>query len=62
MSADPLENLIENFSEIIEDADESEFIEYDSSKDAFSQSSFDEDEDREEFFEGNELPKDDENI
>ncbi|MCH5210064.1 MAG: DNA polymerase III subunit gamma/tau [Oscillospiraceae bacterium] len=62
VSVDPLENLIENFGEIIEDADESEFIEYDSSRDAFSQSSFDDDEDREEFLEGNEIPEDDENI
>ncbi len=62
VSADPLENLIENFGEIVEDADESEFIEYDSSQDNFSQSSFDEDSDREEFLEENEISQENENI
>ncbi len=61
-SADPLENLIENFGEIVEDADESEFIEYDSSQDNFSQSSFDDDSDREEFLDESEISQEDENI
>lgn len=61
-SADPLDNLMKNFSEIVEDADESEFIEYDSSKDSFSQSSFgDDEEEREEFLEQSELSDEDEN-
>ncbi|MCC8160669.1 MAG: DNA polymerase III subunit gamma/tau [Oscillospiraceae bacterium] len=60
-SADPLENLINNFGEIIENSDESEFIEYNSSQDSFSQSSFDEDDDREEFLEKNEIRDEDEN-
>lgn len=61
-SADPLDNLVKNFGEIVEDADESEFIEYDSSEDSFSQSSFDEDDDREEFLEENEKSIEDDNI
>lgn len=63
-SADPLDNLVKNFGEIIEDADESEFVDYSPSEDNFSQSSFDdEDDDREEFLEDNEIKQDeDENI
>lgn len=61
ISADPLDNLVQNFSEIIEDADESEFIEYDSSNDSFSQSSFGDDDEREEFLEQSELSDEDEN-
>ncbi len=59
--SDPLDSLMKNFSQIVEDADESEFIEYDSSQDTFSQSSFEEDDDREEFLEQNELPSEEEN-
>ena len=62
VSADPLDNLVKNFGEIIEDADESEFVEYDSAEDSFSQSSFDEDDDREEFLDQSELSDEDENI
>lgn len=60
-SADPLDNLVKNFGEIIEDADESEFVEYDSAEDSFSQSSFDEDDDHEEFLDQSELSDEDEN-
>lgn len=52
VSADPLENLMTNFDEIIENADESEFIDYSTEDKNFEQSSFDEDEeddDSEEF-------------
>lgn len=59
-SGDPLDTLVQNFGEIIEDADESEFVEYNSSEDSFSQSSFDENDDREEFLEGDELSDDEE--
>ncbi|MCI8403815.1 MAG: DNA polymerase III subunit gamma/tau [Clostridia bacterium] len=61
ISADPLDTLMHNFSEIIEDADESEFVEYDSSEDSFSQSSFDEDNEQEEFLEHSEMSAEDEN-
>ncbi len=60
-SADPLDTLVKNFGEIIEDADESEFVEYDSSQDTFSQSSFDDESDREEFLDQSELSDEDEN-
>ncbi|MGN0106784.1 MAG: hypothetical protein ACI4A5_03690, partial [Hominilimicola sp.] len=60
-SGDPLDNLVKNFGEIIEDADESEFVEYNSAEDSFSQSSFDEDDDREEFLDQSELSDEDEN-
>ena len=60
-SADTLDNLVKNFGEIIEDADESEFVEYDSAEDSFSQSSFDEDDDHEEFLDQSELSDEDEN-
>ncbi|MCD8181718.1 MAG: DNA polymerase III subunit gamma/tau [Firmicutes bacterium] len=60
VSADPLENLINNFGEIVENSDESEFIEYNSSEDSFSQSSFGEDDDREEFLEQSEISDNDE--
>lgn len=52
VSADPLENLMTNFDEIIENADESEFIDYSTEDKNFEQSSFEEDEeddDSEEF-------------
>ncbi len=62
VSDDPLDNLVNNFSEIVEDADESEFVEYDSSEDTFSQSSFDEDDDREEFLDESEISDEDDNI
>ena len=67
VSDDPLDNLVANFGEIIENVDESEFTEYDSSKDNFSQSSLDdnnsEDDDNapEEFLEGKELSSEDDN-
>ncbi len=61
ISSDPLDNLIQNFGEIIEDADESEFVEYNSSKDSFSQSSFEEDDDKEEFLENSEMSDENEN-
>ena len=59
VSKDPIDNLVQNFGEIIEDADESEFVGYSAKDDDFSQSSFSEDEnDREEFLEKDELPSD----
>ena len=67
VSDDPLDNLVANFGEIVENVDESEFTEYDSSKDNFSQSSLDdnnsEDDDNapEEFLEGKELSTEDDN-
>lgn len=65
-SADPLENLMNNFSEIIENADESEFVDYSSADDNFSQSSFDDndEDDREEFLDEKEMrpDEDEENI
>lgn len=67
VSDDPLDNLVANFGEIVENVDESEFTEYDSSKDNFSQSSLDdnnsEDDDNapEEFLEGKELSPEDDN-
>ena len=61
VSKDPIDNLMQNFGEIIENADESEFVGYSSKDDDFSQSSFadDDDNDREEFLEEGELPPDD---
>lgn len=50
---DPLDSVMLNFSEIVEDADESEFVGYNSLDDNFEQSSLDDD--REEFLEENEL-------
>lgn len=61
VSDDPLDSLVKNFSEIVEDADESEFVDYDSSEDTFSQSSFDEDDDREEFLDESEKSAEDDN-
>lgn len=67
VSDDPLDNLVANFGEIVENVDESEFMEYDSSKDNFSQSSLDDNNDEdddnvsEEFLEGKELPSEDDN-
>ncbi|NDO18930.1 DNA polymerase III subunit gamma/tau [Lachnospiraceae bacterium MD329] len=60
VSEDPLDKLVQNFSEIIEDADESEFVDYDSAEDSFSQSSFEDEDEQEEFLEKNELSEDDE--
>lgn len=60
VSEDPLDRLVQNFSEIIEDADESEFVDYDSAEDSFSQSSFEDEDEQEEFLEQNELSEDDE--
>ena len=67
VSDDPLDNLVANFGEIVENVDESEFMEYDSSKDNFSQSSLDDNNDEdddnapEEFLEGKELSPEDDN-
>ena len=67
VSDDPLDNLVANFGEIVENVDESEFTEYDSSKDNFSQSSLDDNNDEdddnvsEEFLEGKELSPEDDN-
>lgn len=57
---DPLDELMADFGEIIENIDESEFTEYNSSDDNFSQSEIDNDSeyDSEEFFDDDELPKD----
>ncbi len=60
VSKDPIDNLMQNFGEIIENADESEFVGYTADDEDFSQSSFaDDDNDREEFLEEGELPPDD---
>lgn len=61
MSSDPLDRIVQNFGEIVEDADESEFIDYNSTEDDFSQSSFDEDDEHEEFLEQSEISEEDEN-
>lgn len=55
-SSDPLDAVMLNFSEIVEDADEREFVGYSSLDDNFEQSSLDDD--REEFLEDNELSDD----
>ena len=55
--SDPLDRLKANFSAIVEDADETEFIDYDSTDDNFSQSSLvdtDDDEQSEEYLEESE--------
>ncbi|MBR0089655.1 MAG: hypothetical protein IJP94_07440, partial [Clostridia bacterium] len=58
---DPLDALARNFGEIVENADESEFVDYSSEDDNFEQSSFDDnDDDEEEFLEESELNTDDE--
>lgn len=59
---DPLDSLMRNFGEIIENADESEFVDYSAADDDFSQSSFDDDEEggEEEFLDESELRTDDE--
>ena len=58
---DPLDALARNFGEIVENADESEFVDYSAEDDNFEQSSFDDnDDDEEEFLEENELNTDDE--
>lgn len=57
--SDPLDSVIYNFSEIVEDSDESEFVGYNSLEDNFEQSSLTDD-DREEFLEENELSDDEE--
>lgn len=60
---DPLDDIVNNFGEIIEDADENEFIDYDSSDDSFSQSEISEDDDdREEFLDESEISDKDEDI
>ncbi len=61
VSADPIDNLVKNFGTIVENADESEFVEYNSKEDNFEQSSFGEEDDREEFLEQSELSDEDEN-
>ncbi|MBQ3471730.1 MAG: DNA polymerase III subunit gamma/tau, partial [Clostridia bacterium] len=58
---DPLDALARNFGEIVENADESEFVDYSAEDDNFEQSSFDDnDDDEEEFLEESELNTDDE--
>ena len=58
---DPLDALARNFGEIVENADEREFVDYSSEDDNFEQSSFDDnDDDEEEFLEESELNTDDE--
>ncbi len=57
-SVDPLDAIAQNFGEIIENTDDSEFIGYDTSEDNFEQSSFDDE--REEFLDENELSDDNE--
>lgn len=52
---DPLDDLTENFPEIVELTDDSEFVGYNTLEEDFSQSSFDEEEREEEFLEENEL-------
>lgn len=52
-SADPLDNVIKDFSEIVDCVDDREFLNYNSEDGDFSQSSFDDD--KEEFLEGREL-------
>lgn len=60
LAGDPLDALVKNFGEIVENADESEFVEYSSEDDNFSQSSFDDDdEDREEFLDEGEMSDED---
>lgn len=60
-NADPLDDLVANFSEIIEITDGTEFMEYDSSGDSFDQESlFGDDNDREEFLEPGEMGDEDE--
>lgn len=51
-SIDPLDSVINNFSEIINTTDEREFLSYSQDEDSFSQSSLD---DKEEFLEGDEV-------
>lgn len=53
-----IDAISENFPEIVEMADESEFLEYSPSDDNFSQTELDETDDREEFLEENELDDD----
>ncbi len=48
VSQDPLDRIKSDFAAIVEDADETEFIDYDSQDDNFSQSSLDDEEDTEE--------------
>lgn len=55
---DPLDSIEANFSEIVEISDDSEFVDYNSSENTFSQSSLDYDDDKEEFLEEKELPND----
>ncbi|MBQ2669211.1 MAG: hypothetical protein IJG06_00345, partial [Clostridia bacterium] len=58
---DPLDALARNFGEIVENADESEFVDYSSEDDNFEQSSFDDnDDDGEEFLDESELNNDEE--
>lgn len=58
LSKDPLDNLQTNFSSIVEDTDESEFVNYNSLEDNFSQSSIDDSDEREEFLTDEEQPSD----
>lgn len=56
-NVDPLDNVIKNFSEIIDRTDEKEFLNYENENNDFFQSSFEE---REEFLEENEIENFDE--
>lgn len=51
--ADPLDTVLQNFSEIIDRTDDREFLNYSSDEESFSQSSFDDD--KEEFLEQSEV-------
>ena len=55
---DPLDSVIQNFSQIVDRTDDREFLEYASEDDSFSQSSFEDD--KEEFLEDDEIPDKDE--
>ena len=60
-SSDPLDSVVEEFGDVIKLTDESDFLEYNSADNHFSQSEIDEDDssdDREEFLEEDELESD----
>lgn len=57
--SDPIDDIVNRFSEIVEDADENEFVEYNAADDNFSQSEIIDD-DREEFLEQSEISDEDE--
>ncbi len=57
-NADPLDTVLRDFPEIVENTDGREFLDFDPNSDGFSQSSFDDA--KEEFLEKGELPSEDE--